>query len=132
LNLPGGRGKLAAELEMLVDKSKLAGDLWVRMTWAPKDGAEADERPIALITDRRRWVIGLIPVVLGILLLSALFLAHVPLVLLLLPMAIAVAGARYGGGGKAGYYEVNKDGSLGDFLGRKIPVVLRYMRRAKS
>ena len=116
----------------MLDKSKLPGDLWVRMTWAPKTGSEPDERPIVLITDRKRWMIGLIPAVLGILLLSALFLAHAPVVLLLLPMAIAVAGARYGGGGKSGYYEVNEDGSLGDYLGRKIPVVLRYMRRAKS
>jgi hypothetical protein len=116
----------------VLDKSKLPGDLWVRMTWTPKEDSEAGERPIVLITDRRRWMIGLIPAVLGILLLSAIFLARAPVVLLLLPMAIIVAGARYGGGGKAGYYEVNKDGSLGDFLGRKIPVVLRYMRRTKS
>jgi hypothetical protein len=116
----------------VLDKAKLPGDLWVRMTWTPKAGSEPAERPIVLITDRRRWMIGLIPAVLGILILSALFLAHLPLVLLIVPMAISVAGARYGGGGQAGYYEVNDDGSLGDFLGRKIPVVLRYMRRAKS
>ena len=116
----------------MLDKSKLPADLWVRMTWAPKEGSEPDERPIVLITDRRRLTIGLIPAVLGILLLSALFLARAPVVLLILPMAIAIVGARYGGGGKTGYYEVNEDGSLGDYLGRKIPVVLRYMRRAKS
>ena len=116
----------------MLDKSKLARDLWVRMTWAPNVGSEPDERPIVLITDRRRWTIGLVPPVLGILLLSAFFLAHAPVVLLLLPMAIIVVGARYGGGGRAGYYEVNEDGSLGDFLGRKIPVVLRYMHRVKS
>lgn len=116
----------------MLDKSKLPGDLWVRMAWAPKEGSQPDERPIVLITDRRRWLIGLIPAVLGILILSGLFLAHVPVVLLIVPMAIIVAGARYGGGGQAGYYEVSEDGSLGDFLGRKIPVVLRYMRRAKS
>ena len=116
----------------MVDKSKLPGDLWVRMTWTPQDASGPDERPIVLITDRRRWAIGLVPAVLGILLLSALFLARVPAILLILPMAVIVAGARYGGGGQSGYYEVNEDGSLGDFLGRKIPPVLRYMRRAKS
>jgi hypothetical protein len=116
----------------VLDKAKLPDDLWVRMTWAPKPGSEPDERPIVLITDRRRWMTGLIPAVVGILLLSALFLAHAPVVLLVLPIGISVAGARYGGGGKAGYYEVNEDRSLGDFLGRKIPVVLRYMRRTKS
>jgi len=116
----------------MLDKSKLPGDLWVRMTWIPQEGSGPEERPIVLVTDRRRWTIGLIPAVLGILLLSALFLAHVPAVLLLLPMVVIVAGARYGGGGQSGYYEVNEDGSLGDFLGRKIPPVLRDMRRAKS
>jgi hypothetical protein len=102
------------------------------MTWTPKEGSQPDERPIVLITDRKRWMIGLIPGVLGILLLSALFLAHLPVVLLIVPLAIIVASARYGGGGQAGYYEVREDGSLGDFLGRKIPPVLRDMRRAKS
>jgi hypothetical protein len=102
------------------------------MTWTPNEAAEPNERPIVLITDRRRLMIGLIPAVLGILLLSAFFLVHVPVVLLILPMAMIIAGARYGGGGQAGYYEVREDGSLGDFLGRKIPPVLRYMHRAKS
>ncbi|HXM52551.1 MAG TPA: hypothetical protein VN913_04650 [Candidatus Binatus sp.] len=102
------------------------------MTWTPKEGSEPDERPIVLITDRRRWTIGLIPAVLSILLLSAFFLAHVPAVLLILPLLVIVAGARYGGGGQSGYYEVREDGSLGDFLGRRIPPVLRDMRRVKS
>jgi len=116
----------------VLDKSKVPRDLWVRMTWTPKDGSEPDDRPIVLITDRRRWMIGLIPAVLGILLLSALFLARVPAVLLILPSAVIIAAARYGSGGQAGYYEVKEDGSLGDFLGRKVPPVLREMRRAKS
>jgi hypothetical protein len=116
----------------VLDKSKLPGDLWLRMAWTPSEGSDPGERPIVLITDRRRWLIGLIPAVLGILLFTALFLAHVPVVLLLVPMAISLAGARYGSGGRAGYYEVNEDGTLGDFLGKKVPVVLRSMRRAKS
>ena len=116
----------------MLDKSKLPGDLWVRMAWTPKEGSDPDERPIVLITDRRRWMIGLIPAVLGILLFTALFLAHVPAFLLILPIGISIAAARYGGGGLSGYYEVKEDGSLGDFLGRKVPPVLREMRRAKS
>ncbi len=116
----------------MLDKSKLSGDHWVRMTWIPAEGSDAEERPIALVSDRRRWMIGLIPVVLSILLLIAIFLLHAPLVLVILPLAISVAGARYAAGGHSGYYEVGEDGSLGDFLGRKIPQVLRYMRRAKS
>src|ERR1700694_2555797 len=102
------------------------------MTWTPREGSEPDERPIVLITDRRRWTIGLIPAVLGILLLSAFFLAHVPAFVLILPLVVIVAGARYGGGGQSGYYEVREDGSLGDFLGRRMPPVLRGMRRVES
>jgi hypothetical protein len=102
------------------------------MTWTPQNGSEPDERPIVLITDRRRWTIGLIPAVLGILLLSALFLAHATAVLLILPTVVIVAGARYGGGGQSGYYEGREDASLGDFLGRRIPPVRRDMPRAKS
>ena len=116
----------------MVDTSKLSSDLWVRMTWIPVEGSDAEERRIALVSDRRRWLIGLIPVILGILLVIAIFLRHAPVVLLILPMAIAVAGARYAAGGHSGYYEVREDGSLGDFLGKKVPLVITYMRRAKS
>src|ERR1700737_5654013 len=100
------------------------------MTWTPKEGSEPDAPPIVLITDRRRWTIGLIPAVLGILLLSTFFLAHVPAVLLILPLLVIVAGARYGGGGQSGYYEGNEDGTLGDFLGREIPPGLPPIRSA--
>ena len=116
----------------MLDKSKLPANLWVRMTWTPQEGSEPDERPIVLVTDRRRWTVGLIPAVLGILLLSAFFLVRAPAVVLILAMVVIVAGARYGGGGQSGYYEVREDGSLGDFLGRRIPPVLRDMRRVKS
>ncbi|HEV3028716.1 MAG TPA: hypothetical protein VG457_14145 [Planctomycetota bacterium] len=116
----------------MVDKSKLPGDLWVRMTWAPKEPAGIQDRPIVLVGNRRRWMIGLVPAVLGFLLLIALALIRAPLVLLILPMAIAVVGARYASGGQAGYYEVSENGSLGDFLGRRTPMGLSEMRRTKS
>jgi hypothetical protein len=115
----------------VVDKSKLPGDLWVRMMWAPKEAAGIQDGPIALVGDRRRWRIGIIPTVLGFLLLIALAVIRAPVLLLILPMAISVAGARYTTGGHAGYYEVRDDGSLGDFLGRRTPLGLREMRRTK-
>ncbi len=116
----------------MLDRSKLPGDLWVRMMWVPKEATGIQDRPIALVGDRRRWLIGLIPTVLGFLLLTALALIRATLVLLLLPMAIAIAGARYAAGGRAGYYEVREDGSLGDSLGRKTPLGLSEMRRTKA
>jgi hypothetical protein len=117
---------------MVVDRSKLPSDLWVRMVWSPKDPADPEERPVALVTDRRRWMTGLVPTVVGILLLIALAIVHAPLVLLLLPMVLSVAGARYAAGGPSGYYEVREDGSLGDFLGRKTPLGLSGMRASKA
>ncbi|HXN04742.1 MAG TPA: hypothetical protein VN895_07910 [Candidatus Acidoferrum sp.] len=116
----------------MIDRTKLPDDLWVRMTWAPKDASGIQERPITLVSDRRRWVIGLIPVVLAGLLLIALALLHAPLVLLVLPILVSLAGARYAAGGSAGYYEVREDGSLGDFLGRKAPPGITEMRRTKA
>jgi hypothetical protein len=115
----------------VVDKSKLQGDLWVRMMWAPKEAAGIQDRPIVLVGDRRRWRMGLIPTILGFLVVIALAVIRAPLLLLILPMAISVAGARYTTGGQAGYYEVREDGSLGDFLGRKTPLGLSEMRRTK-
>jgi hypothetical protein len=116
----------------VIDRTKLPGDLWVRMTWAPKDASGIQERPITLVSDRRRWVIGLIPVALAGLLLIALALLHAPLVLLILPILVSLVGARYAAGGSAGYYEVREDGSLGEFLGRKTPIGISEMRRTKA
>jgi hypothetical protein len=117
---------------MVVDKSKLPADLWVRMVWSPKDPSDPEERPLALVTDRRRWMTGLIPTAVGILLLIALAIVHAPLALLLLPMVLSLVGARYAAGGPSGYYEVREDGSLGDFLGRKTPPGLSAMRRSRA
>ena len=131
LNLPSCAGKLALGRAVL-DRSKLPNDLWVRMVWAPKDGSGIQDHPIALVSDRRRWLTGLIPTVLGGLLLTALALVRAPVVLLIVPLLVSVAGARYAAGGQAGYYEVREDGSLGDFLGRKPPLGISEMRRTKA
>jgi hypothetical protein len=96
------------------------------MTWAPKEPPGIQERPITLVTNRRRWVIGLVPVILGGIFLITLALLHAQLALLVLPMVVSVAGAR------SGYYEVRLDGSLGEFLGRKAPVGISEMRRSKA
>jgi hypothetical protein len=116
----------------MLDRSKLPADLRVRMTWAPKDPPGIQDRPITLVSDRRRWVIGLIPTILGGILLITLALLHAPLGVLVLPMVVSVVGARYAAGGPSGYYEVRDDGSLGDFLGRKVPIGISEMRRTKA
>ena len=116
----------------MIDRTKLPDDLWVRMTWAPQDASGIQERPITLVSDRRRWVIGLIPVALAGLLLIGLALLHAPLVLPIIPILVSLVGARYAAGGSAGYYEVREDGTLGDFLGRTAPVGISEMRRTKA
>jgi hypothetical protein len=132
LNLPRFPSKLAQEGDRVIDRTKLPDDLWVRMTWAPKNASGIQERPITLVSDRRRWLIGLIPVAVAGLLLIALALLHAPLVLLIIPILVSLVGARYAAGGSAGYYEVRDDGTLGDFLGRKAPVGISEMRRTKA
>lgn len=132
LNLPQFPSKLAQEGYSVIDRTKLPDDLWVRMTWAPKDSSGIQERPITLVSDRRRWLIGLIPVGLAGLLLIALALLHAPLVALIIPILVSVVGARYAASGSAGYYEIREDGTLGDFLGRKTPIGLSEMRRVKA
>jgi hypothetical protein len=116
----------------MLDRSKLPSDLWIRMTWAPKEPPGIQDGPITLVTDRRRWVIGGIPALLGFVLAIALALVHAPLVLLILLLLVSLAGARYAAGGPSGYYDVRADGSLGDYLGRKTPLGLSEMRRTKA
>jgi len=91
-----------------------------------------EDQPIALVSDRRRWVMGLIPTVLGGLFLTTFALVRAPVVLLIVPLLVSLAGARYAAGGQAGYYEVRADSSLGDFLGRKAPLGISGMRRTKA
>jgi hypothetical protein len=115
----------------VIDKSKLPRDLWLRMVWAPGASPDPDDRPIALVTDRRRFSISVIPVGLALLVALVLLLLHAPAVLLLPLFLLLYVGYRYSVGGRTGYYEVREDGSLGDFLGRQIPAALRGMRPTK-
>jgi hypothetical protein len=120
-------------VEPVLDRSKLPSDLRVQMVWAPREVSDPVDSPIALVRDRRRFLLSAIPMVLAFLvaiflllvLRTAQLLAGVVLVLILL------AGNRVAQGGKTGYYEVRPDGSLGTFLGRRMPYALRSMERIK-
>src|SRR6202035_1998385 len=78
LNLPRFPSKLAQEGDPVIDRTKLPDDLWVRMTWAPKDASGIQERSITLVSESGRWLIGFIPVGLAGLLLIARALLHAP------------------------------------------------------
>ena len=115
----------------MVDKSKLPADLWLRMVWAPQASTDPDDRPIALVVDRKRFWISAIPMVLGLLVAIGLLLARASAALVLPVLALMFLTYRYARGGRTGYYEVREDGSLGDLLGSQIPGALKGMRPTK-
>ena len=116
----------------MLDKAKLPRQTSARMLWVPADGADRSERPIVLITDRTRYLIGGIPMLAAFLVAVFLAFARAPTSTVLPLLAISIVAGIYARGGKSGYYEVARDGSLGDFLGRRVPVGLRSMRRTRA
>ena len=117
----------------MVDRSKISGELWVRMLWVPRESSESADPPIVLVNDRRRFWLSGIELLLSFLLAIVMLLIHLPapaaaVVLLLL----VFAGSRYASGGRTGYYELRRDGSLGAFLGKRMPPVLKQMQRVKA
>jgi len=98
----------------------------------PQPSADPDCRPIVLVSDRRRWLAGGIPLVLAALAAVALAILRASPLLVLLLIVAALAAYSYATGGKTGYYELRQDGSIGEFLGKRVPPVLSEMRRPKS
>jgi hypothetical protein len=115
----------------MLDESKLPSGAWARMLWLPRDDMDDSERPIVLITDRPRSLIGGIPMIAAFLVAIVLFLVRAPSATVLLLLVISIAAGIYARGGRNGYYEVAQDGSLGEFLGRRVPIGLRSMRRTR-
>jgi hypothetical protein len=116
----------------VIDKSKLSGDLWVRMVWAPEASTDPDDRPIALVADRRRVWLSAIALVLAVVVAIVLILVRASTGLILPFLVVLFLGYRYSLGARTGYYEVRGDGSLGDFLGRQIPAAIKGMRPTKQ
>jgi hypothetical protein len=116
----------------VIDKSKLPADLWLRMVWAPQARTDPDDRPIALVVDRKRFWISAIPMTLGLLAAIILLLAHASTALVLPLLAVLFLTYRYARGGLTGYYEVREDGTLGDFLGSQIPAAIKGMRPTRQ
>jgi len=51
----------------------------------------------------------------------AALVARTAIWLAFIPLLLAWAGVAYAGGGRTGFYEVNDDGGLGEYLGRSKP-----------
>jgi hypothetical protein len=109
----------------VLDRSKVPSDLWVRAVWEPEPGRA--DKTLAFVSDRRRWVPGAAVVGSGFVLLVLIAVARLQGALMIFPLMLSVLGLHYIQGGQGGWYEVNADGSLGDFLGQRQPE-LTWMR----
>ncbi|GAC1495074.1 MAG: hypothetical protein NVS1B1_13020 [Candidatus Limnocylindrales bacterium] len=117
----------------MLDRTKVASDLWIQRLWVP-DGSVPGQRPLALITDKRRLIIGGAIMLVGFAVVIVARAVHAPWTVALAALILEVVGGLYAAGGnRSGYYEVAPDGSLGDYLGRKKPEVgsMRGMKASK-
>jgi hypothetical protein len=104
----------------VVDKTKIPSVLVVDRVWVPEDQTDG-RRPIAYVGDRRRRIIGALLIALGVVLGLAVIVTTGAFWLAFTPLVIAWSGVAYAGGGRTGFYEVNEDGGLGEYLGRSPP-----------
>jgi len=104
----------------VVDKTKIPSGLVVHRVWVP-EGESDRRRPIAYVSERRRRSAGVMVVALGVLLGLAVLVETGYFWLAFVSLLIAWAGVAYAGGGRTGFYEVNDDGGLGEYLGRSRP-----------
>jgi hypothetical protein len=85
---------------------------------------------VANVIDRRRRTIGAVLIAIGIVAALAVLLTRTAYWLAFVPLLVAWAGAAYAGGGRTGFYEVDDDGGLGEYMGRLKPD-LSSMRAVK-
>ena len=112
----------------MLDKKKLPPDLTANRVWVSI--RDSEDRAVAYVTERRRRLIGGAVAVAGLLVILAILAMHLAVGLLVVGVGIAAAGALYGNGGRSGFYEVEADGALGEYLGRSRPELssMRGMR----
>ena len=103
----------------MLDKKKLPPDLAANRVWVSNH--DSDGRAIVYISERRRRMVAGVGAVAGLVAILAALAMHLLVGLLVLGLGISFAGAVYGNGGRSGFYEVEPDGSLGEYLGRAKP-----------
>jgi hypothetical protein len=106
----------------VVDKTKIPTGLVVDRVWIPMFDSDP-RRPIAYVGDRPRRIAGTVMIALGVVLCGAVVVANSAVWVAFVPLLIAWAGVAYAGAGRSGFYEINEDGRLGDYLGRTRPDV---------
>jgi hypothetical protein len=117
-------------MDAMLDRTKLPPDLWARRVWVP-DGEARGRRPIVLVTDRKRLLIGGLTMAFGLLVVIVVRVVHAHWAFAVSALILEVIGGLYlTGGQRAGFYEVAADGSLAKYLGKSKPN-LRAMRVVK-
>ncbi|HZI74787.1 MAG TPA: hypothetical protein VFD73_12355 [Gemmatimonadales bacterium] len=104
----------------MLQAAKFPSELRIHRIWEPMRASD-DRRPIAFVTERRRRSIGAGVMAVGLLEVLAILLLHLAVLLIFVGVLISLAGGLYANGGRAGFYEVEADGSLGAYLGRARP-----------
>ena len=114
----------------MLDRTKVPSDLWVQRLWVP-EGSVPGRPAVALVTDKKRLMIGGAIMVVGFAVVIGARMLHAPWTLALIALVLELVGGLYAAGGqRSGFYEVAPDGSLAEYLGRKAPD-LRSMRGTK-
>jgi hypothetical protein len=113
----------------VLDQSKIPSGLAVHRVWVPERDSDT-RRPVAYVTDHRRRAIGAVLIAIGMVAALAVLLTRAAYWLAFVPLLVAWAGAAFAGGGRTGFYEVDEDGALGEYLGRSKPD-LSSMRAVK-
>src|SRR5258708_14733817 len=107
----------------MLDRTKVSSDLWVQRLWVP-DGSAPGRRPVALVTDKRRLLIGGGIMVVGFAVVIATRALSAPWTVALTALFLEVIGVLYAASRpRSGVYEVAPAGRLSDYLGWKRPVL---------
>jgi nucleoside permease NupC len=106
----------------VLDNTKIPSGLVVNRVWMPEN-EPVQRRPIAYATEPRRRIAGAVMIALGVILGLAVAVARGPFWLAFASLLIAWAGVAHAGGGRTGFYEVDDEGGLGEYLGRSRPEV---------
>ena len=100
---------------MAVVRPRVPGHLRAHALWEGSFGG------VVYVTERRRRRVGAYVALLSLGLSLVLIVSHGPVLLILAGLVATAVGAGYGLGGNSGFYLVQRDGKLGNFLGRRHP-----------
>jgi len=108
-----------------LDPTKVPSDLWARRIWVPLSGSKPS---LVEVTDRNRLLIGAVIMILGFVVVAIVRAEHLHWAYAVSALILEVIGGLIITGGKrGGFYVLEPDGGLGEYLGKNKPD-LRSMR----